>query len=175
MHITFRRREPQVTPFHGFRHVLILKCTCWILQVRVNYLAHLIIIHAFNDDVHTCTVRQVDVVNFVPWAFLQKRKCMYSKWVWGPYTLLRVFSWLRVSLCFIACVLMIDPMYPYAWFHVSLFLIACVLILECICPYTWLHMSLWLIACVLMPNCMCPYTWLHMSLLLIACVLMLDS
>ena len=94
MHITFRRREPQVTPFHGFQHVLILKCTCWILQVRVHHLSHLIIIYAVNDDVHTCTVRQVDVVDFLPWAFLHTKT--------------------QVHLYLTAYVLMIDRMCPYA-------------------------------------------------------------
>lgn len=98
-----------------------------------------------------------------------------------PYTLLCVFPWLHVSLCSIACILMLYFMCPYSRLHVSFYSIACVLILDCMCPYTWLHVSLcWLhvslclITCVLILDRMCPYTRSHACLFSIACVLMLD-
>ena len=60
-----------MTPFDGFRHRVVTKFTFRIPQVGVHHYAHFIVVDAVDDDVNTCLVGQVDVVEFLTWEFLQ--------------------------------------------------------------------------------------------------------
>ena len=74
------------------------------------------------------------------------------------------YACMCVSLCYHACVLILECMCPYAIIYVSSCYYVSVLILICVFPYASMRVSLYSYACVLIIMIgVCPYAILHVS------------